>query len=190
MVVHAGVDGFSRIPVYLHCSNNNRASTVQDLFKEAVDNWGLPSRVRSDRGGENSELAHFMLCHPKRGTGRGSIIVGKSVHNQRVERLWRDVFQGVLKMYYNLFYHEELHYIYPNVHQTLLDPTNELHLFCLHYIFIPRINQHLHEWKQAWIMHPMRSEGQQTPIQLGQVACRAMLDHHVLWHLKCLRVYR
>ncbi len=49
---------------------------------------------------------------------------------------------------------------------TLLDPTNELHLFCLHYIFIPRINRHLHEWKQAWIMHPMQSENHQTPYQL------------------------
>ena len=25
MVVHGGVDGYSRVPVYLHCSNNNKA---------------------------------------------------------------------------------------------------------------------------------------------------------------------
>ena len=95
MVVHAGVDGFSRIPVYLHCSNNNRASTVLSLFKAAIGEWGLPSRVRCDQDGENTEVAQYMLSHPRRGTGRGSVIVGKSVHNQRVERLWRDVYQGV-----------------------------------------------------------------------------------------------
>jgi hypothetical protein len=31
-----------------------------------------------------------------RGPGKVSMITGKSVHNQRIERMWRDVFQGVL----------------------------------------------------------------------------------------------
>ena len=48
----------------------------------------------------NTAVSEFMLTHPMRGPGRGSVIVGKSVHNQRVERLWRDVFEGVLKLYY------------------------------------------------------------------------------------------
>ena len=32
LVVHAGIDGYSRMIVFLHCSNNNRASIVYDLF--------------------------------------------------------------------------------------------------------------------------------------------------------------
>ena len=35
------------------------------------------------------------------------MIVGRSIHNQRIKRLWRDVFQGALKFYYGLFYHLE-----------------------------------------------------------------------------------
>ena len=70
-------------------------------------------------------------------------------------------------MYSGLFHHmEELRSIDPGTNHNLLDPSNDLHLFCLHYIFIPRINRHLLEWKQAWTMHPMRSEGNQTPLQL------------------------
>ena len=74
--MHAGVDGYSHVPVFLHCSNNNRASTVLDLFQSAVAEWDLPSRVHCDKGGENTDVVWFMLSHPKRGTGRGSVIAG------------------------------------------------------------------------------------------------------------------
>ena len=46
MVIHGGIDGVSRLIVYLHCSTNNRASTVLELFEAGVAKYGLPSRVR------------------------------------------------------------------------------------------------------------------------------------------------
>ena len=70
IVVHGGIDSYSRLPVYLRASTNNRASTVLHYITRAVQHYGLPSRVRCDQGGENMGVSEFMLTHPERGPGR------------------------------------------------------------------------------------------------------------------------
>ena len=129
-----------------------------ELFQEAVDKYGLPSRVRSDKGGENVDVAMYMLSHPLRGPDRGSHIAGRSVHNQRIERLWRDLFAGCIYLFYNLFYSME--------DDGLLDPSNELHIFALHYVFIPRINRNLDAFVAGHSRTPLRTEHGKTPLQL------------------------
>ena len=128
---------------------------MYNLFLGAVDHFGLPSRVRSDQG-ENVAVAQCIL--ERRGTDRGSMLTGSSTHNQRIERLWRDLHRCVVVVYYRLFYHLE--------NLGLLDPTNNRHIYALHYIYVHRINQSLHSFRDAWNYHKIRTEHNRTPHQL------------------------
>lgn len=107
------------------------AAGVIPFFATAVSELGLPSRVRSDHGYENLFVAYLM--NAIRGLNRGSHITGRSVHNQRIERLWRDVYIQVIDYFYREFRNLE--------EARLLDVDNEQHIFALHAVYLHSINK-------------------------------------------------
>ena len=119
-------------------------------FTNAVQQYGIPSRVRCDRGGENIDVARYMLSHPLRGTNRHSVIVGSSVHNQRIERLWLKVKRIVISSFSNIFKLFE---------EEILNHLDENDLYCLHHVFLPRINRALRSFIEQWNNHAIRGEG-------------------------------
>ena len=77
----------------------------------------------------------MLQLHPQRGPGRRSFIAGKFCHNQRIERLWRDVFTSSLSKFYCVFWYLE--------DAGLLYIAYELQLFVLGLVFTLRINKEL-----------------------------------------------
>ena len=148
--MHGGIDGYSRMIVYLQCTTNNKAESVLTFFWKATRQYGIPSRVRSDKGGENIMVCHFMVS--QRGVGRGSHIAGPSTQNQRIEWLWRDVYRCVASTYHDLLEEEKV-----------LDPESDIDIFVLHCVFLPQINRALECFSGAWNQHSLRTERMWSP---------------------------
>ena len=125
-------------------------------FENGVFEYGLPTRIRSDLGGENVEVWRYMVR--EHSNDASCVIVGSSTHNERIERLWRDVHRCVLKPFGNHFRHlEEIGF---------LDPLNEIDIFCLHTCYLPRIDKCIRSFQEAWNNHRLSTEGNATPFQL------------------------
>ncbi|CAH0560534.1 unnamed protein product [Brassicogethes aeneus] len=136
-----------------------KAEPVLNFFAAAVGSYGLPSRVRSDHGYENILVAMLNQHGPiSQGLKRGSHITGKSVHNQRIERLWVDVFKEVCEAVYCELYSLE--------DDGLLDVENVVHIFCVQYVYKKVVNNRLESFQSAWNLNSVRTERNKTPRQL------------------------
>jgi len=68
------------------------------------------------------------------------------------------VYQGCLSLFYQIFHYLE--------RRGLLDTDDDTHMWCLHDIYLAMLNKHLQTWRDAWVHHPLRTEGNKTPMQL------------------------
>jgi len=64
----------------------------------------------------------------------------------------------VTQLYYQLFNHLEL--------EGLLDPLSHKHLFALHYVYKPRIQRSLDQFREGWNNHGILTEHNKTLHQL------------------------
>ncbi|KAJ7593181.1 hypothetical protein C8J56DRAFT_780223, partial [Mycena floridula] len=80
---------------------------------------------------------------------------GKSVHNVRIERLWVDVTAQVGNHWATLFELLEVRHG--------LNINNENHIWLLHHLFLPSINQHLQIFAEAWNNHRIQTRRGRGP---------------------------
>ena len=154
-VIHGATDGFSRTIVTMKCFSDNRASTVLQHFLSATGTYVLPHKIRTDGGGENVDVWRHMI--QRRGSP-SCVLVGSSVHYTCIESLWSDVRKSVIQPIRITFTALE--------EEGILDPDNDVDIYCLHQALKRRINDRLTEFAQSWNNHLLRSEGNFTPLQL------------------------
>ena len=126
LVIHCAIDGYSRLITFLHCSDNNRANTVEQLFNEVTIEFGMPKHVQTDHGGEN--IGIWMTMYNAHGDSNSPVFTGRSVHNQRAERNNRDLNVCIFSPFKQVFEELEL--------EGALNVDNETYLcfVCITYI--------------------------------------------------------
>ena len=84
---------------------------------------------------------NIMLQH------RNSVIVGRSIHNQRIEYLWKEetYFQNASASFYFM---EDI---------GLLNHDDLVDLYALHFVFLQVIQQQLDIFREGWAHHSLRS---------------------------------
>jgi hypothetical protein len=89
--------------------------------------------------------------------GQYFLILSRSVHNIRIERLWCDLTSAFGAKWKTFFQTLELH--------EGLNRDSDAHMWLLHHLFLGAINQDALEWAEAWNNHriSIRGERQRSP---------------------------
>ncbi len=123
--------------------------------------------MRGDRGGENMEVAVWMIQH--RGANRASFMWGRyvtieqtvissginsmasSTRNVRIERMWVEVGTQFCIFWRVFFTRLE--------RRHGLDPSKPEHLWLLHMLFLDDINTDCRNFQREWNKHPVSGAG-------------------------------
>ncbi|XP_019622600.1 PREDICTED: uncharacterized protein LOC109468721 isoform X2 [Branchiostoma belcheri] len=157
ITIQGGVDGYSKTCTFLSATGSNTAAFMMRAFLRGCREYGIPSRIRTDDGGENSEIGRFMV--ELRGHGHNAHLTGPSVRNVPIERFWGTMGDHCTRHFRKLFQRFE--------REGTLDPSSDIDIFALHFVYLPIINNALQQFRNWYDNHPIRTtEYRMSPKQL------------------------
>ena len=163
--IHGAMDGFSRKIAWLYVGNSNRnSSIVLRFYLSYIQSIkGIPKILRTDGGTENSLMlkVHTVL-HEHIGNRHPCCIVGRSVHNQRIERFWGYLRQHFTQRWIDLF-HELLR-------ENLYNPNDQINYELLQFCFTGILSKEIIDISEGWNYHRVRStKGSICPAGIPEV---------------------
>ena len=138
----------------LHVESNNRGDTALHFFQHAGS-----GRIWLTNQSEKWYGRWEYSCSTIHVATYDCMITGRSVHNQRIEHLWRDVFSGCTG------YTTPSFTLLMTVDFTI-GAINLTYLPYIHFVFLDDIQQQVSKFKEAWNHHRMRTCHNQSPLQL------------------------
>ena len=157
---HGITCGGSKMAISMEMEDNKRASTVLLHYRNAVIKYGCPRVLRTDAGTENVLVGKFQLIAWGMGNGEFNnlpFLVGKFTHNQRIERLWRDVREGGFQPFRDK--RAEM------IRSNQFDPNSNDHDWIWHTLLDPLVRFRLAEFVVAHNNHSIS----RTPLQIFNV---------------------
>jgi len=148
--IHAGIDGGTHFVLWARAAMDKQQTTIYDAYADAVRKYGRPLRVRSDFAAEHNLVEADMR------RGRPNIfrpfLRGSSVHNQRIEHFWRQVWTHLIFYYKHLLTLMGRH--------GFLNLVNPIQRASMVAVFLPAIQQELANFVATWNVHRVRKISQ------------------------------
>ena len=149
--IHGCVDGYSRRIMWLEVGTTNKCPEViaYNFIQTVKQINGLPTRIRSDDGTENSMIEAMQIClrsdHHDEFKGCGSFCIGTSPANQKIECFWSQLTKD-RPMWWRGFFIEMSNL-------GFIDKNSIIIIECLRYCFMDIIRKEITEMALRWNRH-------------------------------------
>jgi len=160
--IHGCIDGYSRRIIWLKVAPTNKdPKIIASYYLKAVEELnGLPTKIRSDDGSENSIIQpiHIALrtAHQNDLSILSSYLIGTSPANQRIESLWSQFTKDRIMFWRDFF--SDLS------EMELVDNSLQITEECLRYCFMHLVRKDLNEFTERWNRHLIaKSKGAVLP---------------------------
>ena len=146
--MHGAINGFSRRLIWLEVGpKNNSPEVITKFYLDAVKQVsGLPRKVRSDDGTDNSIVAvvhtYLRSSHSDKDACLGCFLTGRSTANQRIEAYWSHLAKDSPGWWINFF--KDLHDL------GLFINSDPVHVDCIRFCFMPILRSELYQVVGLW----------------------------------------